>query len=40
MFRGEESSRLYALKRFVDVYPSISKPEGMLDLIKNYGLQF
>ena len=28
MFRGEESSRLYALKRFVDVYPSISKPEG------------
>ena len=28
MYRGEESSRLYALKRFVDVYPSISKPEG------------
>lgn len=28
MYRGEEGSRLYALKRFVDVYPSIAKPEG------------
>ena len=28
MYRGEKSSRLYALKRFVDVYPSIAKPEG------------
>ncbi|RAH16701.1 MAG: preprotein translocase subunit SecY [Methanobacteriota archaeon] len=28
MYRGEEKSRLYALKRFVDVYPSIAKPEG------------
>ena len=28
MYTGEESSRLYALKRLVDVYPSITKPEG------------
>jgi len=28
MYRGEKSSRLYGLKRFVDVYPSIAKPEG------------
>ncbi|HIO86881.1 MAG TPA: preprotein translocase subunit SecY, partial [Candidatus Poseidoniales archaeon] len=27
-YTGEESSRLYALKRFVDVYPSITKPDG------------
>ena len=28
LYTGEESSRLYGLKRLVDVYPSISKPEG------------
>ncbi len=28
MYSGEESSRLYALSRLVDVYPSITKPEG------------
>ena len=28
MYTGPESSRLYALKRMVDVYPSIVKPEG------------
>ncbi len=28
VYTGEESSRLYALKRFVDVYPSITKPDG------------
>jgi|TARA_B110000116_G_scaffold98539_1_gene85735 preprotein translocase subunit SecY len=27
-YTGDESSRLYALKRFVDVYPSITKPDG------------
>ncbi|MDP6906185.1 MAG: hypothetical protein QF440_02060, partial [Candidatus Thalassarchaeaceae archaeon] len=28
LYTGDESSRLYALKRLVDVYPSITKPEG------------
>ena len=28
LYTGDESSRLYGLKRLVDVYPSISKPEG------------
>mgnify|MGYP002016708942 CR=1 FL=1 len=28
MYGGDKSSRLYALHRFVDVYPSITKPEG------------
>ena len=28
MYSGPESSRLYALERLVDVYPSITKPEG------------
>ncbi|MDP6099331.1 MAG: hypothetical protein QF566_04055, partial [Candidatus Thalassarchaeaceae archaeon] len=28
VYTGEESSRLYGLKRIVDVYPSITKPEG------------
>jgi len=28
MYTGEESSRLYALQRLIDVYPSIQKPEG------------
>ena len=28
VYTGEESSRLYALKRLVDVYPSITKPDG------------
>ena len=28
MYTGDESSRLYGLKRLVDVYPSITKPEG------------
>ena len=28
IYRGDEKSRLYALKRMVDVYPSITKPEG------------
>ena len=28
MYSGDDSSRLYALKRMVDVYPSIKKPEG------------
>jgi len=28
MYSGPESSRLYALQRLVDVYPSITKPEG------------
>ena len=28
MYSGPESSRLYALKRMVDVYPSIVKPDG------------
>ena len=28
LYTGEEASRLYALKRLVDVYPSITKPEG------------
>ncbi|MBS71689.1 MAG: hypothetical protein CMO20_01880, partial [Thermoplasmata archaeon] len=28
IYTGEESSRLYALKRLVDVYPSITKPDG------------
>ena len=28
MYSGEESSRLYALRRFVDVYPAIAKPDG------------
>ena len=28
VYTGEEGSRLYGLKRLVDVYPSISKPEG------------
>ena len=28
LYTGEESSRLFGLKRLVDVYPSISKPEG------------
>ncbi|MDP6856870.1 MAG: preprotein translocase subunit SecY [Candidatus Thalassarchaeaceae archaeon] len=28
IYTGEESSRLYGLKRLVDVYPSIQKPEG------------
>ncbi|MDP7001026.1 MAG: preprotein translocase subunit SecY [Candidatus Poseidoniaceae archaeon] len=28
MYSGGESSRLYALRRFVDVYPAITKPEG------------
>ena len=27
MWGGDESSRLYALRRFVDVYPTITKPE-------------
>jgi len=27
MWEGEASSRLYALKRFVDVYPTITKPD-------------
>ena len=28
LYTGDESSRLFGLKRLVDVYPSISKPEG------------
>lgn len=28
MYSGPESSRLYALRRFVDVYPTIAKPDG------------
>ena len=28
LYTGDESSRLYGLKRLVDVYPSITKPEG------------
>jgi hypothetical protein len=28
LYTGEESSRLFGLKRLVDVYPSISKPDG------------
>ncbi len=28
IYTGSESSRLYALSRLVDVYPSITKPEG------------
>jgi len=28
LYTGEESSRLYALRRMVDVYPSITKPDG------------
>jgi preprotein translocase subunit SecY len=28
LYSGSESSRLYGLSRFVDVYPSITKPEG------------
>jgi len=28
LYVGEEKSRLYGLKRLVDVYPSITKPEG------------
>ncbi len=28
MYSGPESSRLYALERLVDVYPSLTKPEG------------
>jgi len=28
LYSGPESSRLYGLRRFVDVYPSITKPEG------------
>ena len=28
LYSGTESSRLYGLSRFVDVYPSITKPEG------------
>ena len=28
LYSGSESSRLYGLRRFVDVYPSITKPEG------------
>ena len=28
IYTGEESSRLYGLKRLVDVYPSIQKPDG------------
>ena len=28
LYTGEESSRLYGLSRLVDVYPSITKPEG------------
>ena len=28
LYTGEGGSRLYGLKRFVDVYPSITKPEG------------
>ena len=28
LYTGSESSRLYALSRLVDVYPSITKPEG------------
>lgn len=28
LYSGPESSRLYALSRLVDVYPSITKPEG------------
>ena len=28
LYTGEESSRLFALKRLVDVYPSITKPDG------------
>tara|TARA_B100000029_G_scaffold356207_1_gene349043 strand:- start:37 stop:1968 length:1932 start_codon:yes stop_codon:yes gene_type:complete len=28
VYTGDESSRLYALKRIVDVYPSITKPDG------------
>ena len=27
LFQGDKSSRLYALHRFVDVYPSIEKPD-------------
>ncbi|MDA8638260.1 preprotein translocase subunit SecY [Candidatus Poseidonia alphae] len=27
MWEGDDSSRLYALRRFVDVYPTITKPE-------------
>jgi preprotein translocase subunit SecY len=28
VYSGEESSRLFALKRLVDVYPTITKPDG------------
>lgn len=28
LYSGEESSRLYGLRRLVDVYPSITKPDG------------
>ena len=28
LYTGEESSRLYGMRRMVDVYPSITKPEG------------
>ncbi|MEE2625143.1 MAG: preprotein translocase subunit SecY [Candidatus Thermoplasmatota archaeon] len=28
LYTGEEASRLYGMKRLVDVYPSITKPEG------------
>ena len=28
LYSGSESSRLYGISRFVDVYPSITKPEG------------
>ena len=28
MYSGSESSRLYALQKLIDVYPSITKPDG------------
>ena len=28
LYTGEEASRLYGMRRLVDVYPSITKPEG------------
>jgi len=37
LYSGEESSRLYGLKRLVDVYPSITKPEAMSGSIRSFG---
>ncbi len=35
IYTGEESSRLYGLKRLVDVYPSIQKPDGHVRFMSN-----